>query len=159
MGVKAFTDALRTLLTTEQPFVAELEALIGTTVVNVLKANTPWAQIAANQLPCFVLEQGDGQASPHANSDASGLTIGLGSQAFASDMDVCVLWNETSREAAADQRAQLPDLFAQLLMRNPQPGDIDGAWLQQWVPDQGVLHPRQCWMARIHAEYMIQKNP
>lgn len=157
MGVKAITDALRVLLTTEQPFVAELEALIGNTVSNVLRANTPWAAIGANQLPCFVMEQAPGHASQWAGSDDSGLTIGHASQAFASELDVCVLWNETGRDAAADQRAQLPDLFARLLLRNPQPGGASGAWLQEWVPDQGVMHPRQCWVARIHAEYTIEE--
>lgn len=157
MGVKAFTDGLRALLTTEQPFVTELEACVGAAVTNVLRANTPWASIGAHQLPCFVMEQGDGQASSWAGGDDSGLTIGHRQQAFASDLDVCVLWNETSREAAADQRAQLPAIFARLLMRNPQPSGVSSAWLQQWVPDQGVMHPRQCWVARIHAEYVIEE--
>ncbi|NMW23476.1 hypothetical protein HFP05_03395, partial [Rhodanobacter denitrificans] len=78
--MKAFTDATRALLTTEQPFVAELEACIGATVSTVLRANTPWASIGANQLPCFVMEQGDGQASNWASGDDSGLTIGHASQ-------------------------------------------------------------------------------
>lgn len=157
MGVKAFTDALRALLTSDPTFAGELQALIGVPVSTVLRANTPWASIGANQLPCFVMEQAPGHASQWAGSDDSGLTIGHASQAFASELDVCVLWNETSRDAAADQRAQLPDLFARLLLRNPQPGGASGAWLQEWVPDQGVMHPRQCWVARIHAEYTIEE--
>lgn len=156
MGVEAFTDAMRVLLTTEPAFVAALEACMGSTVNKVLRANTPWASINAAQLPCFVLEQGDGQASSWAGGDDSGLTIGHRQQAFASALDVCVLWNQADRDTAATQRAQLPDIFARLLLRNPQPGGISGAWLQQWVPDQGVMHPRHCWVARIHAEYVIE---
>lgn len=157
MGVKAFTDAVRDLLTADATFVAEVAACLGAPVSNVLRANTPWAAITAQQLPCYVMEQGDGQASNWSGGDDSGLTIGHQQQAFASELDVCLLWNEPSRDNAADQRAQLPAIFARLLMRNPQPGGVSGAWLQQWVPDQGVMHPRQCWVARLHVEFVIEE--
>jgi hypothetical protein len=159
MGVKAFTDGIAALLVTDASFTAAISALIGTPVTRVLRANTPWEQIGAAQLPCFVIEQSPGKASPWATGDASGMTIGHSQQQFESELDVCLLWNTQDREAAADQRAQLPDLFASLLMRNPQPGGIDAAWLQEWLPDQGIRHPLQCWVARIRAEYVIEKAP
>ncbi len=159
MGVKAFTDAIAALLVTDASFTAAITALIGTPVTRVLRANTPWEQIGAAQLPCFVIEQSPGKASPWGTGDASGMTIGHAQQQFESDLDVCLLWNAQDREVAADQRAQLPDLFASLLMRNPQPGGIDAAWLQEWLPDQGIRHPLQCWVSHIRAEYVIERTP
>lgn len=157
MGLKQATDAIRSLLVSEPTFAAQVSALLGRDVTSVLRANTPWEQIGASQLPCFVMEQGDGQASSWATGDETGLTIGHASQAFASEIDVCLLWNEQDRERAADQRAQLPELFARLFLRNPQPGGINGAWLHEWVPDQGVRHPVQCWACRIHCEYEFEE--
>lgn len=159
MGVKAFTDAIAVLLTTDAAFMADITALIGEPVSKVIRSNTPWAQIGAAQLPCFVIEQGNGSASPWGTGEASGLSIGHTEQQFESELDVCLLWNQQDRETAGDQRAQLPEIFARLMLRNPQPGGIAGAWLQQWVPDQGVLHPRHCWAARLHAEYTIERTP
>lgn len=157
MAVKAFTDAMASLLVSDAKLAAELQALLGKPVAQVIRANTPWEQIPRTQLPCWVIEQGDGQASPWGTGDDTGLTIGHRSQCFASELDICLLWDEQSRESAADQRAQLPELLARLLLRNPQPGDVNGAWLQQWQPDQGVRHPLQCWAARIRAEYAIEE--
>lgn len=159
MGVKAFTDALRSLLTEEATFAAAVAALIGKPVVRVLRSNTPWEQIGVAQLPCFVIEQGDGQASGWGTGDDSGMVIGHSGQGFTSELDVCLLWTEQDRDTAADQRAQLPEIVAQLLLRNPQPGGVNGAWLQEWTPDQGVRHPMQCWACRIRANYEIPRTP
>lgn len=159
MGVKAYTDAIAALLVNDATFVAAITALLGEPVTRVIRSNTPWANINAADLPCFVIEQADGNASAWGTGAATGLTIGHGQQDFESNLDVCLLWNQQDRETAGDQRAQLPDLFVQLMLRNPQPGGIAGAWLQQWVPDQGVLHPRHCWAARIRAEFTINQTP
>lgn len=157
--VKAFTDALRALLTGDATFAEDIQALLGKPVARVIRANTPWEQIGAQLLPCFVMEQGDGRASGWGSGDENGLVIGHGSQGFSSELDVCLLWQEPDRDTAADQRAQLPEIFARLLLRNPQPGGVNGAWLQEWTPDQGVRHPMQCWAARIHADYEITRTP
>ena len=156
VDVKTTTDAVRALLTDEATFAAAIAAVIGQPVTRVLRANTPWEQIGASQLPCFVMEQGDGQVSGWATGDDTGLTIGHRSQAFAYELDICLLWNEQNRDTAADQRAALPDLFGQLFLRNPQPGGCNGAWLKEWTPDQGVRHPLQCWACRIHCEITIE---
>lgn len=159
MGVKAFSDGVRALLAGgDAAFTADIEALLGTPVARVLRANTPWEQIGANQLPCFVMEQGDGRASGWGTGDDNGLVIGHSSQGFESELDVCLLWHQQDRELAADQRAQLPEIFARLLLRNPQPGGINGAWLQEWMPDQGVRHPLQCWACRIRGNYEIPRT-
>lgn len=159
MGVKAFTDGVRALLTDDATFSAALQAVIGQPVVTVLRANTPWEQIGANRLPCFVMEQGDGRADSWATGEDTGLTIGHTEQACASELDVVLLWNQQDRETAADQRAQLPELFVRLLLDNPQPGGVSGAWVSEWMPDQGVRHPVQCWVARIRGEYVIERTP
>lgn len=159
MGLKSFTDAVCTLLTTEQPFVAEIEALLGTTVSRVIRGNRPWEQIGAAMLPCYVVEQSPGKTSGWGTGDENGLVIGHSSQDFTSELDVAVLWHAYDREVAADQRAQLPELFARLLLRNPQPGGVNGAWLQEWIPDQGVRHPVQCFVARLQADYPIARDP
>lgn len=159
MGVKAYTDAIAALLVSDATFAAAITALIGEPVTTVIRSNTPWEQIGASQLPCFVIEQSPGNASPWGTGDASGMTIGHTEQQFESELDICLLWNVQDREVAADQRAQLPDLFANLMLNNPQPGGVNGAWLQQWLPDQGIRHPLQCWVCRIRAEFVIERTP
>jgi len=156
MAVKAFTDAMANLLVNDATLAAALLALLGKPVTQVIRSNVPWEQIPRTQLPCWVIEQGDGQASNWGTGSEPGLVIGHRSQCFTSELDICLLWDEASRDNAADQRAQLPELIGQLMLRNPEPGDVSGAWLQQWQPDQGVRHPLQCWAARIRAEYVIE---
>lgn len=159
MGVKAYTDAIAALLVSDATFTAAITALIGTPVTRVIRANTPWEQIGASQLPCFVMEQSPGKASPWGTGDATGLTIGHAEQLFESELDICLLWNAQDREVGADQRAQLPDIFANLMLNNPQPGGVNAAWLQEWVPDQGIRHPLQCWVGRIRAEFVTERTP
>lgn len=159
MGLKTITDAVRSLLTDDTTFAAELATLIGTPVANVLRANTPWEQIGERLLPCFVMEQGEGKASADATGDETGLVIGHRAQYFTSELDVVLLWNQQDRDTAADQRTQLPELLARLLLRNPQPGGANGAWLAEWIPDQGLRHPQQCWVARIRIDYAIEDTP
>jgi hypothetical protein len=156
VDVATTTTAIRALLTGDATFAADIAAAIGQPVARVLRANTPWEQISANQLPCFVMEQGDGATSSWASGDESGLVIGHRSQAFAYELDICLLWNEQNRETAADQRAALPGALGRLFLRNPQPGGCNAAWLKEWMPDQGVRHPLQCWVARVHCEITIE---
>ncbi|MGN6234999.1 hypothetical protein [Dyella sp.] len=156
MDVSTTTAAIRALLTDDATFAADIEAAIGQPVARVLRANTPWEQIGASQLPCWVMEQGDGETSSWAGGDETGLVIGHRSQAFAYELDICLLWNEQSRENAADQRAALPGALARLFLRNPQPGGCNAAWLKAWMPDQGVRHPLQCWVARVHCEITLE---
>lgn len=159
MGVKSFTDAVTTLLAGDATFAGEIEALIGAPVTRVIRGNRPWEQIGAALLPCFVIEQSPGKTSGWGTGDENGLVIGHSSQDFSSELDIALLWHEQDREHAADQRAQLPELFARLLLRNSQPGAVNGAWLQEWIPDQGVRHPVQCFVARIQADYPIARDP
>jgi hypothetical protein len=160
MGVKDFTDGVHDLLAGgDAQFAGDIQQLLGVPVTRVLRANTPWAQIGANLLPCFVMEQAPGHASGWGTGEESGLVIGHSSQGFESELDVCVLWQQQDREVAADQRAQLPEIFVRLFLRNPQPGGINGAWVQEWMPDQGVSHPTQCWAARIRGNYEITRTP
>lgn len=156
MGLKATTDAIRTLLTDDPTFADAVAGLVGVPVTRVIRSNIPWEQIPASQLPCWVMEQGDGESSGWGTGEESGLTIGHAAQDFASEVDVCLLWSQQDRETAADQRAQLPELLARLFLRNPQPGGANEARLKAWMPDQGVRHPLQCWAARIHCEYTIE---
>lgn len=159
MGIKAFTDGVRVLLTGDATFQVALQSVIGQAVINVLRSNTPWAEIQAQQLPCFVIEQGDGAEGSNSNNEDAGEVIGNDQQQFHNELQIALLWNERDRDTAADARAQLPDLFAQLFMRNPQPGGCDGAKLTGWSPDQGIRHPRQTFVAFVRGETTIETAP
>lgn len=159
MGLKAFTDAVKALLTADATFQAGLQALLGTGVANVLSANTPWAEIPSQKLPCFVIEQGDGSEGGNSNASDIGEVIGNSEQQFHSELQIALLWHEKDRETAAAARAQLADLFAQLFMRNPQPGGCDGAKVTGWSPDQGIRHPHQVFVALVRGEYTIEAAP
>jgi hypothetical protein len=156
-GPKEFADAIAALITSDATFVAALTALLGVAVSTVFRANQPIAAMPANALPCFVIEQGDGKTAPTTNSQDF-QTIGLAMTSYASDLFVTLLWSDQDRDNAANARTQLPVLFAQLLMRNPQPGGIDGAVLAEWMPDRGINHPTQIWRAVIAGNYTITKT-
>lgn len=160
MGVKTFTDAIGALLIGDAAFTTAVQQALGlqAPIARLIRGNVPWDQISAAMLPCFLIEQGDGKTSDWGTGESSGMVIGQSQQDYASDLDVCVLWYQQDRELAADQRALLPDLFAQLLLRNPMPGSVNAAWLSEWMPDQGVRHPLQCWVGRIHADYTIERD-
>ena len=153
MGLKAFSDAVADLLMNEAMFVDEITALIGSAPKSVLRANTPWERLAGHALPCFVIEQGDGKGGSNSNQADAGQVIGHQEQQFSSELMIALLWNEQDRDTAGVQRTELPGIFARLFLRNPVPGNCDGAWLDQWIPDRGVQHPRQTFVAKVHGEY------
>lgn len=156
MSAADFADGMQTLLTGDATFVAGVQGVLGT-MPTVLRGNPPFQQIPAGQWPCWVIEQGDGNA--HAVSEAGGsfLTIGTREAQFQSDLMLALVWKNDNREAAAAQRAQLPALLARLLLRNPQPGGVLGAWLQEWKPDRAALHPAQLWTATVRGIYSIEE--
>ena len=160
MSAKAFATAIASLLSTDATFQAALTALLGVTVTRALRSNVPFNQIPSDQWPCFVVEQGPGGAGSISNGgdDDDGLVIGSHRAGFNSELDVALLWQQSDRDTAADQRAELPTLFAQLLLRNPSPGGINLAFLQSWVPDQGINHPKQIWTATLRGEYPIYRS-
>lgn len=158
MSGQAFDSAVVTLLKTDAVFLAVVLPLIGATSMHVLEANTPIAAIPAGSYPCWTVEQGDGQAQSISNDgDDEGMTIGHTQQQFSSTLELALVWKENDRARAKSARAQLPALLAQLLLRNPQPGDIAGAWLESWQPDRGGLHPLQVWRCTIRGEYSIPR--
>lgn len=153
----ALSSGVQALLTSEATFVAAITALLGAAVSNVVIGNVPVASIPAASIPCFVVEQGDGK--PVATADSIEFqTIGLAMTSFASELYVSLVWNDQDPVHAAVTRAKLPTLFAQLFMRNPQPGGVDFAGLAEWVPDRGVNHPLQIWRATISGNYTITKT-
>ncbi|MDR3389926.1 MAG: hypothetical protein P4L92_23055 [Rudaea sp.] len=152
-----FASGIAALLTGDATFVAAIAALLGAPVTTVLRGNIPVSQIPAGSYPCFVVEQGDGKAAPTANTMDS-QTIGLAMSSFESDVLVSLIWTDQNPATAAITRGKLPTPFAQLLMRNPQPGGIDGAWLGEWQPDRGVNHPTQIWRGVIAGNYTITKT-
>lgn len=158
MSARLFRDGIAQLLISDSIFAAAVAALIGQTVTTVLTANTPVNEIPAGQWPCFVIEQGDGQATAIAQDSSDFLTIGNSEQHFESDLDVVLVWKQQDREAAADVRSDLSLLFAQLLLRNSQPGGIFSAWLQSWTTDQGGQHPTHVFAALIRGQYIINRS-
>lgn len=152
-----FASGVSALLTTESIFVAAITALIGVPVLTVISGNIPIANIPPGSYPCFVIEQGAGAPSPTTES-AEYQTIGLAMTSFASDVFASLIWIDQNPESAAAARGKLPKLFAQLFMRNPQPGGVDWAGLTGWEPDRGVNHPTQIWRPKITGNYTITKN-
>ena len=157
MSAEAFANGIRDLLDSDQAFADGITGVIGT-APQVLRGNPPIQSIAipGGSWPCWVVEQGDGVA--HAVSEAGGafLTIGASEAQFQSDVLLALVWKNDDREAAAVQRSRLPALLAQLLLRNPQPGGILAAWLQDWKPDRAALHPVQLFIATIRGIYSIE---
>jgi hypothetical protein len=158
MSAAEFANGVRSLLTDDVVFAAGVRDLIGTTP-SVLRGNPPFQQIPAGQWPCWVLEQGDGNAHAVSEEGGSFLTIGAREAQFQSDLMLALVWKNDDREAAADQRAQLPALLAQLMLRNPQPGGVLAAWLEGWKPDRAALHPVQLWTATLRSIYSIEATP
>lgn len=159
MSARAFADGVNALLAQDTIFVAAIASLLGVPITGVLRGNVPLVNIPTGNLPCFVIEQGDGtSASISNNGDDGGHVIGLGEQQFRSDLHVSLIWNEQDRERAASQRSDLPTLMAQLMLRNPMPGGIDFGTLTEWEPDRGVNHPLQVWRCTLTGEYAIPKS-
>lgn len=150
-----FRDAIIELLTTDPVFSGSVNTVLGQAVTNALKTNTPLGEIPATLYPCWVLEQGAGNAASISNKDATIHTIGLSMQTFQVRLGLALVWVEQDREAAADQRAALPELLTQLMLRNPQPSGVDGATLTAFTPDGGVNHPAQIWQADIMIDVTI----
>lgn len=153
-----FAEGVAALLVNDATFVAAITALLGAAVTNVLRSNQPLAQIPDAYLPCFVIEQGDGAGASPTSDGNWQQTIGLSQKTFGSELFVVMLWTDNDRDNAAKTRAKLPTLFAQLFMRNPQPGAIDEATLTGWQPDRGVNFPRQVWRATIGGEYTVSRS-
>lgn len=155
MSAHAFANAVHDLLTGDAVFTAGVRDLIGGTP-GVLRGNPPFQQIPAGQWPCWMIEQGDGSAHAVSEDGGSFLTIGAREAQFQSDLMLALVWKNDDREAAALQRGQLPALLAQLMLRNPQPGGVLAAWLQDWKPDRAALHPVQLWGATLRGIYSIE---
>lgn len=158
MTARAFRDGIATLLVSDGIFASAITALIGTSVATVLTANTPAQEVTRNLLPCFVIEQSGGVASPISNDGDDFLTIGSYEQHTESDLSVALWWHEPDREKAADARSDLSTLFAQLLLRNPTPGGIYSAWLQEWATDAGTQHPNHIFVATLRGQYAIPRS-
>lgn len=166
MSLENFTAALIALVggpsDPAQPpdtvFLDELADLLGTPPVVVL-SNTPMQSLStAHRLPVLVLEQGDGETAPISEGSEHSRTIGNYSQEFASTLSLALVWREQDRDAAFIQRTRLPAIFARLLLRNPMPGGIAGAWLDSWTPDRAVNHPLHVWGCQLRGEYEIQND-
>ena len=158
MSAAAFHNGVKAALLGDAVFSAAIAALLGRPVTAAHGANVPLASLPADRLPCFVIEQGDGDAaSISVDGGDEGLVIGLAQQQFASELHVTLVWSEQDRETAGMQRRSLPGLLAQLMLRMPQPGGIHFARLAGWEPDRGVNHPLQVWRATLRGEYVISQ--
>lgn len=157
MSARAFSDGVTAALTGDAAFASAITALLGQPVTRVIDGNVPLANLPADHVPCFVVEQGDGRSASISQDNDDGIVIGLGEQQFASDLYVSMVWTQQDREIAAQQRKDLPQLFAQLMLRNPQPGGIAFASLGEWEPDRGIHHPLQVWRASLTGEYSIPR--
>lgn len=158
MSARDFADGVATLLVSDATFSAAVAALVGQTVTTVLRANQPIEQIPHAKFPCWVIEQGEGRAVGISDDDDDGRVIGGWSQSFESELLVSLVWKQQDRETAADVRADLPELMAQLFLQNAQPGGIVGAWFDSWESDRGALHPTHIWAASVRGQYVINRS-
>ncbi len=160
MSAAVFASSVAALLVGDAIFQAEIAALIGVPVTRVLKSNQQVATIGADQVPCFLLEHAPGASGSIANDggDIDGLVIGHSRQGFNSELDVALIWTNPDRESAFDQCGELPTLFAQLFMRNPQPGGTGLVYLAGWLPGQSIHHPRQVWTGTLAGQYAIYRS-
>lgn len=158
MSARDFADGVADLLVNDATFAAAITALIGQNVTRVLRSNTPLQQVFNGAHPCFVIEQGDGQAASISNDGDDFLTIGGSEQHFETTLEIALCWQQQDRDAAAQTRADLPERFAQLFLRNPQPGGVFSAWLESWSPDRGGLHPNHVWAATVRGQFIIQRD-
>lgn len=155
MSARHFIDGLEDVLA-DPLLAAELADLLPGSWT-VLKGNRPIASIPADQLPCFVIEQGSGNAEPIGNDDEF-LTVGNHSQSFRSLLSVSAVWHDDDRNRAATLRSELPRLLAQLMLRHPQPGGVVSAWLDGWDTDAGTRHPKHLWIGTVAGQYVIDNN-
>jgi hypothetical protein len=156
MSATSLATGVAALLASDATLQAELTTLLGFGVSRVIKSNQPAAQIPDGMLPAWVMEQAPGETDSRDSDD--GLTIGHARQAFASELDVAMIWTNPDRETAFDQRSALSELLAQLFMRNPQPGGVGLAFLARWEPDQSIFHPRQVFAFTVRGEYTIYRS-
>ncbi len=158
MTQAAFTTGIVSLLN-EATFDAAVRALLPagavTGAIPVLLGNRRVEQIASQYPACWVVEQGDGRVSPIA--DETGLTIGGALQQFEGAILISLVWIEQEPAAAVTAKQALPTLVTQLLLRNPQPGGISGAWLDTWQSDRGGNAPVQVWGASIAGTYQTPR--
>jgi len=158
VSAAAFDAGVVALIQSDATFVNGVLALIGSASYFVLEANTPIALIPAGEFPCFVIEQGDGQGRSISNDGSDGgMVIGAGEQQFASTIDGALIWKDLDKARAKTARATLPTLVTQLLLRNPQPGGIAGAWLEAWQPDRAANHPLHIWRFTLRGEYSVPR--
>lgn len=156
MSALHFADGVAAALTDDALFAAELSQLIPGQW-SVLRANRPIAQIPRHMMPCWIMDQGSGATRSLSSEGEQFLTIGNYSQDFESSLGLTALWIEQDRDTAARQRAELPRLVAQLMLRHPNPGGIHGAWLEGWDTDAGTRHPDQLWIATLIGQYRVEQ--
>lgn len=157
MTQAAFTTGIAALLA-DATFDAAVRALLPAGVATPLPVliGNRQVQTLAGQFPaCWVVEQGDGRAA--ALEDDSGRALGGCVQEFEADLLIALVWTDQDPDTAAAAKQALPTLTAQLLLRNPQPGGIGGAWLAEWQSDRGGRHPTQVWGASIAGFYQIPR--
>lgn len=158
MSAAAFDSGVVALVKNDATFKAGVLGLIHAASYFVLDANTPIAQIPTGSYPCFVIEQGDGQSASISNDGSDlGMVIGHGEQQFSSSIEGALIWMDQDRARAKVARMNMPQLVTQLLLRNPQPGGIAGAWLESWQPDRAANHPLHIWRFTIRGEYTVSR--
>ena len=141
----------------DQTFLDEMEALIGS-APKVRTSNVPVEQIPSQELPCLVVEQGDGQTQSITEGSSQFMDIGGYEQQFSSTLAIALVWRDQDRTRAFEARTRLPEIFARLLLRNPTPGGVAGAWLTRWEPDRAVNHPLHIWACEIRGDYVTQND-
>lgn len=157
MTAHAIAQKVGQLLTSEATFTAALMTLLGVAVAPpMLMANQPFGSLDSAQMPCWVMEPGDGEAAALTdNSDATHV-IGIEQMGMAMDIEFALVWHQHVRETAATQRWQLADLIARLFLRHPTLDDTATfALLTEFTPDRGGNHPLQIFRARVRVTYLL----
>ena len=152
---KQLHDAIATLLTTDAPFVAAMQALNlgshGTPVTpGVTRGMRDWRKIRQEVFPTWVLEPGDAQT----------VEQGLGSCHLVQDAEVllALVWHQQDHDTAYNQRLALEDDVVRLFLRNPRPGNVADTVADASGNDRQANHPFHIVTFRLISTLEIRRN-
>lgn len=163
MKIGAFHDSLDALFSTDAEFVAALGALSlssdGTAITPVVTyANRDIASFPQEMMPAWVFVPGDGEARSGSNAGGDFLDVGGSELNSRTSLEIALVWHQQDFLTAYQQRRDLPELIASLLMRRQQDiAGADGCWLESWQNDRSVRHPVQIAGFTIAADLTFER--
>lgn len=158
--------ALRTLLTSDPQFIADLQALgLGKggepAVPKVLDGNRRFEQVGQEHYPCWLNDAGDMVAEDAGNEGGGldGLSIGSTQQDWGGDIELSLLWHQQDYATSVAQTDTIPAALVRLLLRNPSLAEsCTLARVVEVLTDRGYRHPTHYLYARIRVNTTIERD-